>query len=179
MKIVRELLRGAWLLELNHFKDLRGSFVKTFTRSFFDEHTIPFDFSEEFYSTSKKNVIRGMHFQMPPFHHEKLVYCAVGAVLDVLLDLRIGPDYGRTVSLELIADNPSLLYIPKGVAHGFYSLTEGSLMIYKTSMEHVPAHDAGIRWDSFGFDWKCASPILSERDLSHSSFHDFETPFVL
>jgi dTDP-4-dehydrorhamnose 3,5-epimerase len=179
MKIVRELLRGAWLLKLDQFKDLRGSFVKTFTHSFFDENAIPSDFSEEFYSISKKDVIRGMHFQMPPFHHEKLVYCAAGSVLDVLLDLRIGPDYGRTASFKLAADNPHLVYIPKGVAHGFCSLTDESLMIYKTSTEHIPAYDAGICWDSFGFDWKCVSPILSKRDLSHPNFHNFETPFIL
>jgi dTDP-4-dehydrorhamnose 3,5-epimerase/CDP-3, 6-dideoxy-D-glycero-D-glycero-4-hexulose-5-epimerase len=179
MRIVTELLSGAWLLELHHFKDQRGSFVKTFTRSFFEENSIPSDFSEEFYSISGRDVIRGMHFQAPPFDHEKLVYCAAGSVLDVLLDLRFGPEYGRIASVELVAENPSLLFIPKGVAHGFRSMTNKSLMIYKTSTEHRPEYDSGIRWDSFGFDWKCISPILSERDLSHPSFEHFKSPFIL
>lgn len=183
MKFVDELLPGAYVVHLNRFQDARGSFVKTYAKSVFDEALacVPsvgsFDFREEFYSTSAKNVIRGMHFQLPPHDHVKLVYCAVGVVIDVLLDLRQGPGYGKTASVQLDADAPSLVVIPKGIAHGFRSLTDGSLMVYKTSTEHAPTHDAGIRFDSFGFDWQCAQPILSARDAGHPAFADFHSPF--
>lgn len=183
MKFAEELLPGAYRVELKRFADARGSFVKTYAHSAFQEalRTLadvpPFELREEFYSTSAKDVIRGMHFQLPPHDHVKLVYCASGAVLDVLLDLRRGPHYGRVASVVLDSASPALLIVPKGVAHGFRSLTDGSLMVYKTSTEHAPTHDAGIRHDSFGFDWECGQPILSDRDQRHPAFADFDTPF--
>lgn len=172
-----ELLPDTWHFSLNKFEDQRGSFVKTFTRSMLAGHGLAAEFAEEFYSVSRKNVIRGMHFQLPPHDHEKLVYCAVGSVLDVLLDLRGGAHYGKTVSVVLSADVPGIVLIPKGVSHGFRALTDDSLMVYKTSTEHAPSHDAGIRWDSFGFDWQCAEPIISKRDLSHPAFEEFRSLF--
>jgi dTDP-4-dehydrorhamnose 3,5-epimerase len=96
----------------------------------------------------------------------------------VLLDLREGSDYGRHASVHLEADRPHLLWIPKGVAHGFLSLTDHSLMVYKTSAEHVPTHDAGVRFDSFGFEWGVGTPQLSERDLRHPALADFRSPFL-
>lgn len=173
----KQLLPGTWLFGLNRIDDLRGAFVKTYARTTFTSHNLNFEFAEEFYSLSKKDVIRGMHFQLPPHDHVKMVYCPVGAVLDVLLDLRGGPGYGRTASVILSEDNPGLVVIPKGVAHGFRSLTDKSLMVYKTSTEYAPTHDSGVRWDSFGFDWQCRSPILSERDLKHPELNLLLTPF--
>ncbi len=183
MQFAKELLPATWLVQLKRFQDARGGFVKTYARSAFNDALgatrgdASFDFQEEFYSVSNKDVVRGMHFQLPPHDHIKLVYCAVGAVQDVMLDLRRGPGYGRSVAVRLEADTPQLLVIPKGLAHGFVSLTNGSLMVYKTSIEHAPNHDAGIRFNSFGHDWVCTSPILSERDQNHPAFADFESPF--
>jgi dTDP-4-dehydrorhamnose 3,5-epimerase len=183
MQFSQELLPGTWLVKLKRFDDMRGSFVKTFSRNTLDKALIDqlglvnFDFREEFYSISAKNVIRGMHFQLPPHDHVKLVYCAIGSVLDVLVDLRQGPGYGNVASVTLSASEPALLYIPKGIAHGFRSQTDGSLMIYKTSTEHAPTHDAGIRWNSFGFDWHCSDPVISVRDAGHPAFIDFISPF--
>lgn len=183
MEFAQELLPGTWLVKLQRFVDMRGSFVKTFSLRAIDAALadLPglesFDFREEFYSTSKKNVIRGMHFQLPPHDHVKLVYCALGSVLDVLLDLRQGVGYGKVASVTLDANEPAMLFIPRGVAHGFRSLSDDSLMIYKTSTEHAPSHDAGIRWDSFGFDWSCSPPTLSVRDAAHPALADFSTPF--
>lgn len=185
MQFDKELLPSTWLVNLKRFEDARGSFVKTYACSVFDA-ALPrtgglgesaFDFREEFYSLSNKNVVRGMHFQLPPHDHVKLVYCAVGAVQDVLLDLRKGPGFGRSVAVRLDADTPQLLFIPKGIAHGFVSLCDSSLMVYKTSTEHTPSHDAGVRFDSFGHDWGCELPILSVRDQNHPSFADFVSPF--
>jgi dTDP-4-dehydrorhamnose 3,5-epimerase/CDP-3, 6-dideoxy-D-glycero-D-glycero-4-hexulose-5-epimerase len=132
---------------------------------------------EEFYSISQKNVLRGMHFQLPPHAHDKLVYCTRGAVLDVLLDLRRGEGYGLVASAQLSGQNGQLIFIPKGIAHGFVALTDESLMLYKTSTEHVPESDCGIRWDSFGFGWDVDQPITSARDEKHATFSDFVSPF--
>ncbi|CAN5737944.1 dTDP-4-dehydrorhamnose 3,5-epimerase family protein [soil metagenome] len=177
MNTSAELLPGTLLVTLRRLEDARGSFVKTFAHSALSPAFREFEMREEFYSTSAKDVIRGMHFQLPPHDHAKLVYCPVGAVLDVLLDLRAGPGYGALASTVLSAEVPSLLLIPRGVAHGFRSLEEGSLMVYKTSTEHERSHDVGIRWDSFGFDWGLATPILSARDAAHPSFASFTSPF--
>jgi dTDP-4-dehydrorhamnose 3,5-epimerase/CDP-3, 6-dideoxy-D-glycero-D-glycero-4-hexulose-5-epimerase len=177
MEFMRELLPGARLLSLRRLSDNRGSFTKTYARSAFEAQVGAVDFQEEFYSYSYKDVVRGMHFQLPPHDHVKLVHCARGAVLDVLLDLRHGSGYGTVASAVLKGDEPSLLVIPKGVAHGFKSLTDASLMIYKTSTEHSPAHDMGVRWDSFGFNWDVAVPIVSARDSAHPGLADFVSPF--
>jgi dTDP-4-dehydrorhamnose 3,5-epimerase/CDP-3, 6-dideoxy-D-glycero-D-glycero-4-hexulose-5-epimerase len=178
MELANELLPGAWHIRLRRFEDARGTFVKTFARSAFEAAAPGFELMEEFYSVSAKGVIRGMHFQLPPHDQVKLVYCPVGAVLDVLLDLRAGPGHGRVASAVLSEQEPSLIVVPKGIAHGFCSLEDGSLMVYKTSTEHAPSHDAGIHWNSFGFDWGSIDPpIVSERDRSHPSFDQFATPF--
>ena len=183
MQFAEEVLPGAWRVRLKRFDDARGSFVKTYSRSAFDAalRGLPgseaFDFQEEFYSTSARDVIRGLHFQRPPHDHVKLVYCAVGAAQDLLVDLRRGPGYARVAAIELDADEPTLLLIPRGVAHGFRARVDHTLMVYKTSSEHAPTHDAGIRWDSIAHDWDCAVPTLSERDRAHPALADFDSPF--
>jgi len=177
MQFSEEILPGAWLVTLKRFVDLRGTFVKTFAHTLFEQNETCFEMREEFYSVSNKDVIRGMHFQLPPHDHVKLVYCPVGAVEDVLLDLRSGPGYGKVARVHLSGDLPSLVFIPKGIAHGFRALVDGSLMVYKTSTEHAPMADAGIRWASFGHDWDLDQPILSNRDRQHPTLDDFLTPF--
>jgi dTDP-4-dehydrorhamnose 3,5-epimerase len=177
MEFTRELLPGVRHVTLRRLSDHRGSFVKTYAKNVFDANGESFELKEEFYSLSHKDVIRGMHFQLPPHDHAKLVYCPVGAVLDVLVDLRRGPGAGRVASIVLSADEPAILIIPKGIAHGFKSLSDNSLMVYKTNTEHAPSHDAGVRWDSFGFSWGVASPVISARDAAHSTLSDFVSPF--
>ena len=173
-------LAGLVCLQPRIFTDHRGSFVKTFHDQMFRDLGLPFETREEFFSTSGKNVIRGMHFQAPPADHAKLVYCVSGAVLDVILDIRSqSPTYGQVAAQELSEANRRALYIPAGFAHGFLSLTEGSLMVYKTSTVHNPACDKGVRWDSFGFQWPLAgvTPVLSKRDLELPPLADFNSPF--
>jgi len=158
-------LPGVHLLQPKVFKDARGDFVKTYHDGAFRDLGLDFRPVEEFYSTSRKNVIRGMHFQLPPYDHAKLVYCIRGRVLDVLLDLRSGlPSYGKVAAAELSGRNRRQFYIPSGVAHGFLALEDDSVMVYKTTTVHTPTHDAGVRWDSFGFDWHCSAPTISDRD---------------
>lgn len=177
MEILKELHPGCFLLQPMRYEDQRGSFVKTYHEGICKALGVNLEIREEFYSVSRKNVIRGMHFQLPPQAHDKLVYCTRGAVTDVLLDLRKGPGYGKVASAELSGENAHLVFIPKGVAHGFAALTDEALMLYKTSTVHAPESDCGIRSDSFGFDWGIAEPIISARDQQHSLFADFVTPF--
>lgn len=170
-------LPGTLVITLTTFSDLRGSFVKTFSSSVYAQAGLDFTYHEEFYSLSKRDVIRGMHFQLPPYDHVKSVFCPIGSVLDVLLDLRPGPGYGKSAGVLLDQDAPKVLIIPTGIAHGFKSLQDNSVMVYKTSTEHMPSHDTGLRWDSFGFDWGDGEQIVSGRDLSHPPFANFTTPF--
>lgn len=177
MDVIDELLPGCFLLKPKKFIDQRGCFVKTFHKGQFNEYGFDMEIREEFFSISHKNVLRGMHFQLPPHDHEKLVYCPRGAVLDVLLDLRLGSTYGQVASSKLSAENGHLIYIPKGFAHGFIALEDQTLMLYKTSTVHMPEFDFGILWDSFGFNWGVDQPIISLRDAQHIAFAKFDSPF--
>ena len=178
MTIISQPFPGTFLLQPKVFQDARGDFVKTFHQGAFRELGIDFQPVEEFYSTSRNGVLRGMHFQLPPHDHSKLVYCIRGRVLDVLLDLRkASPSYGRSISVELSRDNHQQFYIPRGIAHGFLSLEDDSVMVYKTSTVHAPTHDAGVHWGSFGFGWGVDSPNISERDARFPSLESFNNPF--
>lgn len=157
--------------------DLRGKFVKVFHQDFFAQNGFETHFMEEYYSVSRKAVIRGMHFQLPPREHVKLVYCVKGEVLDVVLDLRKeSPTYGQYEVVTLSADISNCVYIPKGLAHGFCAISE-TVLVYKVSTTYSPDHDAGILWNSFGMAWPVASPIISVRDQSFPAFDVFESPF--
>ncbi len=172
-------LPGVRLLEPRVFRDPRGAFVKTYHEQKLRAAGINFVMREEYYSVSGRGVVRGMHFQRPPEDHAKLVYCIRGQVLDVLLDLRRdSPTFGQFASRELSAENRLIFSIPTGIAHGFLSREEASVMVYKTTTVHSATHDAGIRWDSFGFDWGVAAPIVSERDAAFPTLADFATPFA-
>jgi dTDP-4-dehydrorhamnose 3,5-epimerase len=122
-----------------------------------------------------------MHFQTPPYDHQKLVSCLVGRVLDVLVDLRRGSaTFGVACALELVAARPQVVWVPKGLAHGFLSLDDGSCVTYKTDCEYVREHDAGIRWNSFSFTWPMAEEemTISSRDQEHPRLSEFASPFV-
>ncbi len=171
-------LAGVLLLKPRVFNDARGSFVKTFHEGIFRDFGLDFAVREEFFSTSHRGVIRGMHFQTPPADHAKLVYCLVGSVLDVVLDLRRDSStFGRFHSQELSEENRFSLLIPSGFAHGFLALSEGATMVYKTTSVHAPECDAGIRWDGFGFTWPVSDPVVSGRDATFPSLAEFASPF--
>jgi len=178
MEISPTELPGQWVIRPRIFADARGSFVKTFQRDFFLEHGLDFEPREEFFSTSAKNVLRGMHFQMPPAAHAKLVYCIAGRALDVVLDIRKNsPAFGRCHARELNDVNRDILFIPVGLAHGFLALEDDTTMVYQTSTAHSPAQDTGIVWNSFGFDWPVKNPVLSERDRKFPTLREFQSPF--
>ncbi|MDT8391493.1 MAG: dTDP-4-dehydrorhamnose 3,5-epimerase family protein [Lentisphaeria bacterium] len=169
---------GCLRLRAGVFTDQRGAFVKFFHAPTFEHLGLPTDFREDFFSVSGVNVIRGMHFQLPPWDHGKLVSVLRGKVYDVVLDLRRGsPTFGKHVSTILEADRGDALFIPSGLAHGFCSLEEGTLLGYKTTREHHPEHDAGVRFDSFGETWPTMDPVISSRDLAHPEFKAFNSPF--
>jgi len=171
-------LADAALITFPAFYDVRGSFVKTFHDTILGDNGIRFRLKESYFSFSKKDVIRGMHFQLPPHQHAKIVFCPHGAILDVLVDLRKNaPTYGQYHAQELSAANHKGYYIPEGFAHGFKALTDDAMTYYLVSSEYSKEHDTGIRFDSFGFDWKTDNPIISERDLSFPGLKDFVSPF--
>lgn len=160
--------------------DERGSFVKTFHRERFESLGLRTDFVEEYYTRSRARVLRGLHFQLPPHGHVKLVTCVHGRVLDAVLDLRAGsPTFGRHVLFALSARRPSLVYIPEGLAHGFFVPGSGAVLLYKVTSLHAPAHDAGILWNSAGIPWPDPDPIISDRDRSFPPLDGFVSPFRL
>lgn len=167
MKINKTNLEGVFEIENNVFEDQRGRFVKTFHSDMFLEAGLNVNFKESFYSLSHKNILRGMHFQHPPHDHNKLVYVVSGRILDVALDIRQeSKTYGQYYTTELSSDNAKSLYMSKGIAHGFLTLSDSACVVYMTTSVYAPKHDDGIHWDSFGFNWGVNNPIISERDSS-------------
>jgi dTDP-4-dehydrorhamnose 3,5-epimerase len=177
--IIKEtLIPGCYELQPNAFKDERGFFIKTFHRDVFEYNGLETNFVEEYYSFSHKGVLRGLHFQLPPMDHVKLVYCVYGRVLDVIVDLRVGsPTYGDFEIFELSDEQANMVYIPKGLAHGFYVLSESAIMMYKVSTVYSPEHDTGILWNSIGIPWPDEKPIISKRDSEFLAFKDFKSHF--
>jgi dTDP-4-dehydrorhamnose 3,5-epimerase len=171
-------IAGCFEIDCESSSDNRGRFVKTFQSGVLHELGLREDWKEEYYSISARNVVRGMHFQTPPKQYAKLVYCLCGAVLDVVLDLRkASPTYGRAVGFELSARKANMIYMSEGLAHGFVSLSDDTIMQYKVTSVYAPANDQGVLWSSFGFDWPIAQPVISQRDLLHPPLAEFETPF--
>ena len=158
--------------------DDRGSFLKLFNDPAFADAGLCGDWKEVYTSSSRRGVIRGMHFQLPPDDHHKLVFCLDGEVLDVVLDLRRGsPTENRAIGLTLTSGSGTGLFIPRGCAHGFLGVSERSTMLYLVTSPYSPERDRGVRWDSFGFAWPIDVPLLSPRDAAHPALADFATPF--
>lgn len=159
--------------------DERGRFVKTFHRDAYRALGLATDFAEEYYSVSRRGVLRGLHFQRPPHEHAKLAYCVQGRIQDALVDLRVGsPAFGRHVTLELSSEAANLIYMPPGIAHGFCTLSEEAVVVYKVTSVHAPDADAGILWSSAGIPWAVGAPLLSARDQAHPTLAEFSSPFV-
>lgn len=178
MKIIDTPFDGLFVLETVNFQDNRGNFQKLFNYDFFKEKKLDTDFKEFYYSVSQKDVIRGMHFQLPPFEHTKLVYVSKGSVKDVVIDLRKESiTYKRCFSIDLDSELAQYLYIPKGFAHGFLSLENDSIVNYAQTSCYSKEHDCGIAYDSIGFDWNVVSPIVSGRDLMFDTLDKLHSSF--
>lgn len=179
MTIIDTSIQGLKILEPRIFKDSRGKFIKTFTNDFFETQGLNINIQETYYSISHKDVIRGMHFQTPPYDHTKLVYVPQGKIIDVVLDIRKNsPTYGDFFSIELSAENGKTMIIPKGLAHGFKSLEDNTNVTYMQTSCYAPNNDGGIHYDSFGFNWETYNPKLSDRDLTFPSLDTFRSPFI-
>jgi dTDP-4-dehydrorhamnose 3,5-epimerase len=158
--------------------DIRGSFTKTFHRHFFAENGLPIAFGEQYYTISKKGTLRGLHFQLPPHDHAKLVYCVLGEILDVAVDLRTdSPTFRRHGTVTISAEKANEVLLVSGLAHGFYVLSETAIVVYNVTSTYAPDHDTGIHWNSVGVQWPGVNPIISERDKALPMFSDFRSPF--
>ena len=171
-------IEGCFEIRPRVFEDQRGRFVKLFHREFFDELGLQSSYEEEYYSVSPARVIRGLHFQVPPREHVKLVSCIQGTILDVVCDLRTDSNsFGQIFSHKLRLKTGDMLYVPEGLAHGFYVMSESATFLSMNSKKFAPECDRGIRWDSIPFDWPDKDPIVSEKDTKMVSLDAFENPF--
>lgn len=170
-------IEGCLLIKPEKIKDDRGYFTKFFNSSFYQSIGINFVLKESYSSFSYKGVLRGLHFQTEPYEHSKLVRCSFGKVVDVILDLRKGSPTFKTVQkVELDSNSGNILYLPAGIAHGFFAI-EDSVMEYLVSSEHMPSHDSGILWSSVNVNWPNSKPIISSRDANFLRLDDFDSPF--
>ena len=186
MDVIKTDIEGVVIIEPRVFKDARGYFFESFSQREFDEKVAPIlghiiNFVQDNESKSNYGVMRGLHFQHPPFTQSKLVRCVKGAVLDVAVDIRKGsPTYGQHVAVELTEDNHRQFLISKGFAHGFAVLSDVAVFQYKCDEFYHPEAEGGISIldDSLGIDWRISDKaILSEKDTKHPLLKDFNSPF--
>jgi len=182
MNVIKTAIEGVVIIEPRIFKDARGYFFESFSQKEFDEKVYPVTFVQDNESMSSYGVMRGLHFQRPPYSQAKLVRCVKGAVLDVAVDIRKGsPTYGQHVSVELSEENHLQVFIPKGFAHGFSVLSETAVFQYKCDEFYHPESDDGISIldDSLHIDWHIPTDrvIISEKDTRHPHLKNYESPF--
>ena len=183
MNVIETGIEGLLILEPRIFKDARGYFFESFSQREFEEMVGPVRFVQDNESMSTYGVMRGLHFQRPPYTQSKLVRCVSGRVLDVAVDIRLGsPTYGQHVAVELSAENHRQFFISKGLAHGFAVLSETAVFQYKCDEFYHPEADDGISIldGSLGIDWRIPTDkaILSEKDTRHGMLVDFKSPFT-
>jgi dTDP-4-dehydrorhamnose 3,5-epimerase len=183
MNIIETPIQGLLIIEPRIFEDARGYFFESFSQREFDEKVGKVVFVQDNESKSSYGVMRGLHFQRPPFTQTKLVRCVKGAVLDVAVDIRKGsPTYGQHVAVELTEDNHRQFFISKGFAHGFAVLSQTAVFQYKCDeFYHLEADDGiSILDDSLGIDWRIPmdKAILSEKDTKHHLLKDYASPFI-
>ena len=182
MKFIKTVIPDVYIIEPSIFGDNRGYFLESFNLEKFEENVYPIKFVQDNESKSSIGVLRGLHFQKPPFDQAKLVRCVEGSVMDVAVDIRKGsPTYGKHVAVELSGENKRQLFVPRGFAHGFSVLSETAVFAYKVDNRYAPASDSGIRFDDkeLNIDWGLTEEDiqLSEKDKNLQSFKDFDSPF--
>ena len=182
MEVIKTAIDGIVIIEPKVFKDQRGYFFESFSQREFEAKVRKINFVQDNESMSSYGVMRGLHFQRPPYTQSKLVRCVKGKVLDVAVDIRKGtPTYGQHVAVELSEDNHRQFFVPRGFAHGFAVLSDTAVFQYKCDNFYAPQADGGIsiKDESLGIDWKIPTDmaILSEKDTLHSCLKDFDSPF--
>ncbi len=177
MQFTQRKLTGVWEIQLAPIQDERGFFMRAYDTGLFEQAGLHRQWMQENHSRSERaGIIRGLHFQFPPFAETKLVRCIRGAVLDVFVDLRLGsPTFGQWDALELSETNKKLIFIPRGFAHGFCTLTEESEVLYKVDNVYNREHEGGLLWSDpeIGIDWPVQTPVLSEKDGRNMTFREF------
>ena len=182
MEVIKTAIEGLFIIEPKVFNDSRGYFFESFSQREFEEKVRKINFVQDNESMSSYGVMRGLHFQRPPFTQSKLVRCVKGKVLDVAVDIRKGsPTYGQHVAVELSEENHRQFFVPRGFAHGFAVLSETAVFQYKCDNFYAPEADGGIsiKDDSLGIDWQIPTEnaILSGKDIKHVCLKDFDSPF--
>ena len=182
MEAIKTNIDGVFIIEPRVFSDARGYFFESYSERDFNAQVREIHFVQDNESKSSYGVMRGLHFQRPPFTQSKLVRCVKGAVLDVAVDIRKGsPTYGQHVAVELTEDNHRQFFVPRGFAHGFAVLSEEAVFQYKCDNFYHPEADGGISIldTSLGIDWRIPTDkaILSEKDTKHPLLADFDNPF--
>lgn len=183
MEVIKTDIEGVVIIEPRIFKDARGYFFESFSAKEFQEKVCQTTFVQDNESFSSYGVVRGLHFQKPPYTQSKLVRVIKGAVLDVAVDLRKGsPTYGKHVAVELTGENHRQLFIPKGFAHGFSVLSNEVLFQYKCDNFYAPQSEGGIAWNdpALQIDWRIPADkiLLSEKDTKHPLLEDYNSDFV-
>lgn len=183
MEIIRTDIEGVVIIEPKVFGDARGYFFESYSQRDLEKHGIISVFVQDNESKSCYGVVRGLHFQMPPFAQAKLVRCVRGSVLDVAVDIRKGsPTYGQHVACELSEENHRMFYVPRGFAHGFSVLSEEAVFQYKCDNYYAPQSEGALQWNDKDLNINWLIPenkvILSEKDKHHPLFKDFESPFI-
>ena len=182
MEVIKTNIEGVVIIEPKVFRDARGYFFESFSQREFEEKVRKINFVQDNESMSSYGVMRGLHFQRPPFTQSKLVRCVKGRVLDVAVDIRKGsPTYGQHVAVELTEENHRQFFVPRGFAHGFAVLSETAVFQYKCDNFYAREADGGIsiKDTSLGIDWliPTENAILSNKDVKHLCLKDFDSPF--
>jgi len=183
MKFTKTKIEGLVIIEPRVFGDERGYFLESYNEKEFEKAIGKVSFVQDNESKSSKGVLRGLHFQKPPYSQAKLVRCIEGKVLDVAVDIRDGSKtFGQHVAVELSGENKKQVFIPRGFAHGFLVLSESATFAYKVDNSYAPEYDAGIRWDDsmLNIQWGVneSEVMVSEKDAEFPFFLEFETPFT-
>jgi dTDP-4-dehydrorhamnose 3,5-epimerase len=177
MEIKERKLRGVFEIHPRPHIDNRGFFMRVFDEKLFEAHGLNRRWVQENHSrTEQKGIIRGLHFQLPPYAETKLIRCISGAVFDVFVDLRSDSDtFGQWDAIELSAENKLMVIVPRGFAHGFCTLTKTSEVVYKVDNFYSKEHEAGLIWNDpdLSIDWPVRNPVLSEKDHKNLTFKEF------
>jgi dTDP-4-dehydrorhamnose 3,5-epimerase len=180
MEILETKIKDLLIIKPRVFEDPRGYFFESYNKDVFTKHQILVDFIQDNQSLSHRGVLRGLHFQSPPFAQGKLVRVITGAVLDVAVDIRKNsPTYGEHVTIELTEENKTMFYIPPGFAHGFATLRDNTIFSYKCTQTYHKESEGTVLWNDLDLkiDWQLQNPLLSEKDMNGTIFKSFQSPF--
>ena len=180
MRVITTDIEGLLIIEPTVYGDGRGYFYESFRSDVLQDFDPNLDFVQDNQSCSHKGILRGLHFQKNPYAQGKLVRVIQGAVLDVAVDIRKGSKtYGKHLRVRLDGDNKRMLYVPKGFAHGFVTLEDNTLFLYKCTNYYHKESECSVKWDSpeLGINWGIENPVLSSKDLNAPLFSDFISPF--